>query len=84
MRVNITVAFEVVEEIDAGEHSVDLADLEASGMGPGETAGAVVATIQDAAGKARRRVVGEIKARQARPEPSTSVGVDYPLDPEQD
>ena len=77
MRVNISVAFEVVEEIAAGEHSVDLADLEASAMGPDETAAAVVATIQDAAGKARGR-------RAPRPEPAASAGGDYPLDPEQD
>ena len=76
MRVNIVVTFDVVEEIDAGEYSVDLADLDASGMGPGETAGAVVATIQDAARKAR----GAGKERPA----TASTGGDYPLDPEQD
>ena len=41
MRVNISVSFAVVEEIDAGQNSVDLADLEASGMGPKEAAAAV-------------------------------------------
>lgn len=77
MRVNITVAFDVVEEIDAGQHSVDLADLEASGMGPEETSGAIVATIEDAARKARGK-------GQQRPEPGPDAPRDYPLDPEQD
>jgi hypothetical protein len=77
MRVNITVGFEVVEETDATEHSVDLADLEASEMGPSETAGAVVATIEDAAQKAR--AVGV-----PRPAPDPDAPSDYPLDPEQD
>jgi hypothetical protein len=76
MRVNITVAFDVVEEIDATEHSVDLADLEASAMGPSETAGAVAATIEDAARKARG-------AGQQRPEPAADAPRDYPLEPEQ-
>jgi hypothetical protein len=80
MRVNIEVSFDVVEEIDAGEFSVDLADLEASGMGPAETAGAVMATIQDAARAARAKASGARKERPA----SASAGGDYPLDPEQD
>jgi hypothetical protein len=77
MRVNITVAFDVVEEIDAGEHSVDLADLDDSGMGPNETAGAIVATIEDAARKARG-------AGKQRPAPDPDAPSDYPLDPDQD
>jgi hypothetical protein len=76
MRVNIEVTFAVVEEIAASDHSVDLADLEASEMGPGETADAVVATIQDAARRAR--------GKGKQPEPAASAGGDYPLDPNQD
>jgi hypothetical protein len=77
VRVNIEVTFAVVEEIDATEYSVDLADLEASAMGPSETAGAVAATIEDAAQKAR--AVGV-----PRPAPDADAPRDYPLDPEQD
>jgi hypothetical protein len=81
MRVNIEVSFEVVEDAFAGEHSVDLADLEASGMGPHEAAGAVVATVQDDARKARSKAAG---ARKERPAAAASAGGDYPLDPDQD
>ena len=80
MRVNINVSFEIVEEIDAGEHSVDLSDLEASGMGPGETAEAVAATIQAKAREAQRNADG---VRKERPD-TASAGGDYPVDPDQD
>lgn len=80
MRVNITVAFDVVEEIDAGEHSVDLADLEASAMGPGETADAIVATIEDAARKARKPTMSDLVTDIA----PDLANRDYPLDPDQD
>lgn len=76
MRVNIIVSFENVEEIDAGEHSVDLADFAAAGMGPAETAGAIAATIEAAARKARAE---DVPAAE-NPSPTG----DYPLDPDQD
>lgn len=75
MRVNINLAFDVVEEIDAGQYSVDMADFNDAGMGPDAVAGAVRATIEDAARKAR----GE-----RTPGRADVAGSDYPLDPDQD
>jgi hypothetical protein len=78
MRVNISVAFEVVEEIAAAPLSVDLADFNACGMGPGDLGAALVATIEANARKSRAGF-------SPRKVPATaSTGGDYPLDPEQD
>lgn len=79
MRVNITVACDVVEEIDAGEHSVDLADFQAAGLGPRDIAETLVSAIQEKAAKAR----APRAAAKERPASAAS-GTDYPLDPEQD
>lgn len=79
MKVNISVSFDVVEDAFAWQNSVDLADLEASGMGPEEAAGAVMATIEHDARKGRAKHVA-CKERPA----TASVGTDYPLDPDQD
>lgn len=77
MRVNIRVEFDLVEEIDASDHSVDQAELAASGMSPDEIAGALVDSIQARAAKVR----GQGKAR---PQPDPSTPGDYPVDPDQD
>lgn len=75
MRVNINLAFDLVEEIDAGQYSVDMADFKDADMGPDEVAGAVRATIEDAARKARgKRAPGRANV----------AGRDYPLEPDQD
>jgi hypothetical protein len=78
MRVNISVAFEVVEEIAAAPLSVDLADFNACGMGPGDLGAALVATIEANARKSR----APFGSSEGRRIPQT--GGDYPLDPEQD
>lgn len=78
MRVNIKAEFEIVEEIDTSPCSVDLADFNACGMGPGDLGAALVATIEANARKSRAGF-------SPRKVPATaSTGGDYPLDPEQD
>jgi len=79
MRINITVMFDVVEEIYAGEHSVDLADMSAIGMGPREAADFLADAIEREAQKSRALRV----AAKDRPA-SAATGNDYPLDPDQD
>lgn len=75
MRVNVRVEFDLVEEAFAAEHSVDQAELAASGMSADEVAGALVDAIQARAAKKRSR---------GAPPPEPSAGGDYPVDPEQD
>jgi hypothetical protein len=70
--------FEIVEEIDTSPCSVDLADFNACGMGPGDLGAALVATIEANARKSR----APFGSSEGRRIPQS--GGDYPLDPEQD
>lgn len=82
MRVNISVSFEVVEEIDAGPNSVDMIDYTEADFDVDKLAAMICAFVETAAQKARARNAPSKKRPAVTPQ--EPVGRDYPLDPEQD